>query len=123
LKIVEQLMIKIMNLYEEFDYRKFDLKSISHFYKNYNLSLAILGLEDKKAGYKNLLWIKLLESQIEGKFNLKVYTKLQEFMKKDFAVISEAMREISKQNEQLGYDVGDLWTEGAIALPHYELED
>ena len=116
-------MIKIMKLYEEFDYRKFDLKSISHFYKNYNLSLAILGLEDKKAGYKNLLWIKLLESQIEGKFNLKVYTRLQEFMKKDFAVISEAMREISKQNEQLGYDVGDLWTEGAIALPHYELED
>ena len=122
MRVINQLMIKIMTLYEEFNYRKYDLRSISNFYKNYNLSLAILGIEDKEKRYKNHLWIKLLKAQIGGKFNLRAYTKLQDFMKKDFAIISEAMREVSKQNEELGYDMGDLWTEGAIALPHLELE-
>lgn len=123
MRIVQQLLIKIMNLHEEFDFRNYELRSIWHFYKCYNLAIVILGKEDPNIRHKNHLWKRIVESQIEGEINVKAYTQLKNLMRNDFAVISEAIKEISRENEELGYDEGDLWTPNALAVQFMEVED
>ena len=118
MKLLQDLIGKIMNLYEEFGYRKFNMRSISHFYKCYNIALAVLGREDLNKRKKNMLWKKLLQE-----YNSKTYLRLKMFMKEDFAVILEALREIQKQTTILGLDKGDLWAKDIVGVQSWEIEE
>ncbi len=112
-----------MALSEEFGFRKYELRSIWQFYKAYNLSLVILGLDDTKEKKKNYLWRKLIDAQIIGKQDNEAYVKLQSFMKKDFAVITKAIKELATQNEELGYNSGEHWTKNVLGVLYGEIMD
>ena len=113
--------MKMLTLQEEYDMKKFPLRSIWTFYKCYNLSICILGLEDDKIRLKNHLWERMLSSILFNNDYKKYSYKLQLFMKKDLAVIMNALRDLAVENKKLGLEEGDYWKKYALAVRSYEL--
>lgn len=122
MKLIENLIGKMLELYEEFEYRGYEVRSVWHFYNCYNLAIAILGIEDEDLRLKNLLWKRIMDSLSEGELDFRRFNKLRKFIPEDMAVVTKALIELSKENESLGYNEGDHWTKDALAVPYYEID-
>lgn len=122
MKLIENLMEKMMQLYEEFDYRGYDIRSVWYFYNCYSITIMILGVEDKKLRLKNHLWRRIMFCQYKGKPDLHALNKLKRLVLEDMALVNRALKEISKENENLGLNEGDSWGRNVIGVPYYDLD-
>ncbi len=123
MKLLHQIMTKQLTLYEEFKYRKFELRSLWCFYQCYNLALAYLGIEDPKMHTKNREWEYLLYSIRTREKDIGTLLWLQEQVPKDLAIVTRALSEMEKRNAELGLDGGDIWKPKALAVLAFEVMD
>ena len=104
MRLALQVLTKQLELYEEFILNKSYFKSIWYFYCAYNIALCITGIEDNKIRLKNQLWVRFISKFLEGKFDLKIYNKINSFIKKDIGVIIKALRIMEKDKNRFNYD-------------------
>lgn len=114
MRLLRQIIIKSLDLAEEFELNRSNFKSICFFYHAYGLSLNVVGNEDSNIERKNKLFKKLIDNYLKGKFDIKSYNHIKEFMKKDISVINDALNLIDKKVEELGGDMGELDKENEL---------
>lgn len=121
MRIIEDLIEKMLLLHEQFRLRKFTLRNIWVFYKCYNLSLNILGLDDKDSNKKSQAFYNLIYAVKSGNVQLekKYESYLMKCISKDMNVVSIAMSimqdEISSSDQSQGF-----WKKGVIGVQDYE---
>lgn len=113
---------KEIDLFNEFMLNRKYLRAISMFYSAYNLSIAILGikLDESEIRRRNRIWAKWLihyEKIDEKKFKI-----IHKFIQEDMNLIIQALNFIDKQNEQMAYEIGDIYKPFCIGILSYELE-
>lgn len=123
MKIIEDLIAKMMNLQKDFWIRKFDLRSIWMFYKCYNLSINILGVIEEDSRFKNLIWKKLIQSAIEKDERkiIKYRELMHQIMTKDISIISKTYDLLIEENKKSGVDKSKLWRKGIIGFSYGEI--
>lgn len=121
MRLLEFVIEKMMALYEEFQLRKFDLRSIWMFYKCYNLAINYLGIEDKNYKKKNTLFNLLLINRINNKNTDRIKSLLSQEMSKDLVIISNAMSLIHEEVIEQGFNKSTLWRRKVLGLPEYEI--
>ena len=121
MRLIEQIIRKKIELHNEFMLNRQYLRAIWQFYCVYNISLAILGEEDNKeiARIRNRLWKKLFY----GKLDDKKFKKIQTFIQNDMSVVVRALNLISKQTEDMAYDMGDIDKIDTIGILSYEFPE
>jgi len=114
MKLVNEILNKRLELYNEFELTHDYIKAIWHFYSVYNMCLVITGIEDKHTNKKNMLIRNLI-----GNFNSYSYSKLQSYMQKDYAVINSALQILSELKEESDF-YGDYDLPDMIAISEYD---
>ena len=122
--IIENLMDRMMTVYQDFILRNMDVEGIYFFYKCYSISINLLGIKDERLKYKNFLWKKFLEAVIENNHvkRNKLKNHLLREIDNDLITVARAMEIISEENKNEGFDNSYLWRKGVLGFPVYELE-
>lgn len=122
--LLEQVLEKKLELYDELVLNHYTLRGIWVFYSYYNLALSITGEEDMNIRRKNRLWKRLLFKKLEGKNDLEIYDKLMRYMKEDIGVIIKALKLTHKESERLKETFGlGLYKPGTLAIISYEMPE
>jgi len=118
MKLLGQMIRKNLELYEESFINKRYKEGVSWFYQAYNISLAVVEVEDQQATKKNNIWKKFLLRP--NKVNSKYFKMLRSFMHQDTKIIIDAVEIIDKKSEEMGFDFGDTYKEGTLGILAYE---
>ena len=114
MKLISEIVNKRLELFNEMEITHNYLKSIWHFYSVYNICLVLTGYEDKQINKKNMLIKKLI-----GNFTFSSYSKLQNYMKIDYAVINNALQMLNELKEESDF-YGDYDLPDMIAVSQYD---
>ena len=98
MKLIKQMIEKMLSKYNDYLLNKKYLKAISMFYCCYNLSLSVLGKKEdlNRAKKRDNLFKKLFFKDI----NNKKFKILNEFFNEDMKVIIEAMNQLNIKGDQ-----------------------
>lgn len=118
MRLIEQLILKKIELYEEQVLHRNYLRAISHFYAAYAISLALVEKTDPLLTVKNSIWWRVLrnpENISRGKLK-----SIQHFVPQDMRIINEAQEKIREAKESAQEGFGDIFREGTLGVIAYE---
>ncbi|MBU0958176.1 MAG: hypothetical protein KKF56_05195 [Nanoarchaeota archaeon] len=116
MRLIQQIMEKKINLFQEHMLNRNYSRGIWNFYCCYNISVSVLNANVESRGI-NKLWRKFL---VSDKFDEKRFNKIRQHMKVDMKLIIQALKVITQQTEDLGFDVGDIYRKATIGMLGYE---
>jgi hypothetical protein len=116
--IIEQMLRKKLDLYEEGVLNRNYLRGIWNFYVGYSLALAYLKEEDELLMRKCWIWRKFMKNPESP--NSKRFKELQNYIHSDYGVVMRAL-EMIQANKELGGEVfGDTYKKFTIAIYGYQ---
>jgi len=118
--IIDILMKKQLDLYEEFMMRRFYFRAICFFYSVYNIACAYLNYNEKPEYtlQRQKIWNKWFSTFPVS--NPKYFKKMQKFVETDSKIISDALNKINSLVENSEEIIGDLYRPGTIGMLAYE---
>ena len=125
MKLVEDLIAdKMLVLYEEFSLRKFEIRAVWMFYKCFNISASVLGIEDKRERIKAKIWKNLVSAVVnQNNYLIKKYENQMIIeINRDLIIITDALSILAEENQKAGFDKSTLWKRGVVGIPDYEVE-
>lgn len=114
MRVINDLVIKMLEYYNDFELNNYYEIAIWKFYKLYCFSCALVGHNDKDYKIKNGKVKQFLLNPTQ-----KNYTKIKSYMKQDMIIIDQAFQILEKHREEEGY-FGDLYQKGMIAISIHE---
>ena len=124
MKVVEDLIKKMLELQEEFSLRGFIIRGVWMFYKCYNISINVLGIPDKNTRTRQELWRRYIYSHI-NKDDFKISrceAKFQELICSDMIKVTDALSTLSIEIDKQGMNKSSLWKKGVVGFADFELK-
>lgn len=121
MNLIEQMLKKKIELYEEFNLNKMYKKAVSYFYGAYNLSCALANFKDKNTRKKNRIIARFLLSK--QSMSSPLFKKTQRYITEDFNVILMAIDILEKEKEEAGYELGEYYKPRTLGILAHEYPD
>lgn len=119
MRLFNQIIQKKLELSQEFFLNRNYKRGIWDFYSAYNISTAIIGAQDPEFKRKNRLWRRFFLSE----FDARNFKKIKTHMKRDMAIITQAINLINAETEKMGGDVGEFYKTGHIGILSFEFPE
>lgn len=125
MRLIEDQIHKMIETNQSFMIKKFDLAGIYHFYKGFNLALALVNIQDPNRKLRENAWRNLLSATISNNLATKSkYLKiLKDIISQDTILLNQALSIISTNSSKSSVYENNIWKEGQIGIPIYDIED
>lgn len=124
MKILRDLIERMMIMQQNFYLKKYYFRSFWIFYKSYSMAINILGVEDNEIKKRNKIFSKMMKNFLNNnQKGVRVYeNKLNDYMSRDICIITKAVDKMVSDHEDSEEFQEGLWEPGVIDIPYYEFE-